>query len=315
MIKKLFLAIGLLSILASPVMASTNFPNDFPGGLTVRGMPILNSYPGSIWWVSASGSDGNRGNFDQPFGTLDYAIGRCSANKGDIILVKPGYIGTVSSAGGIDMDVAGIAIIGLGAGSDMPKLQWGSSTADIDVDAANITLKNFYLDARGYATVTTMIDVNSHHFTIEDCEFNMGSSTLTAIDVGNSATATTCLRLVCKTQEAGAGSFIHLGGTASSFYAEGLWVDGSFGSSCVFNPSTTNMNGMVIKDCLLRNSKTGTIPLDLNGSGTGFLIDNKYISDVALASSVDPGACASFNCFHGRWNDVTGTLTPSLVSP
>lgn len=315
MIKKLFLALGLISILASPVMAETNYPNGFPDGLTVRGMSILNSYPGSVFWVAASGSDGNKGDFDRPFGTLDYAIGRCTSNAGDIIIVKPGYIGTVTSVSAIDFDVANIAIIGLGAGSDRPTLQWGTSTGDIDVDAANITLKNFYLNGRGYATVTAMIDVNSDGFTIEDCEFLMGSSTTIGIDVGVNATNTTCLNLVCRTQEAGASSFIHLGGTTSGFFAGSLWVDGSYGSACVFNPSNTNVTRMVIKDSMLRNSKTGVIPLDLNGSGTGFLIRNSYISDVAAASAVDPGACGSFDCMHARWNDVYGTQSPTLVSP
>lgn len=315
MIKKFFLALGLLSILASPVVAMTNYPKDVPGGLSVRGMPILNSYPGSVFWVASGGSDGAKGDFERPFGTLDYAIGRCTSDKGDIILVKPGYVGTVSSAGAIDLDVPCVAIIGLGAGSDRPTLNWGSSTADIDVDAANITIKNFYINGRGYGTVAAMVDVNAANFTMEDCEFLMGSSTTTGIDIATNCTSTTLINLKCTTQEVGASSFVHLGGTTTDFRASGLWVDGNFGSATIFNPLGTTINRLVIKDCFLRNSKTGVIALDLNGTGTGFLANNCYISDVALANAVDPAACGSFNCQNARWNDVSGSNTPTLITP
>jgi hypothetical protein len=314
-IKNLFLSLMLLGGITSSVVAESNFPNGFPAGLTVRGVPILNSYPGKVWWVDDSGSDGNAGDFERPFGTLDYAIGRCVADRGDIILVKPGYVGTISSAGAVDIDVAGVAIVGLGAGSNRPTLQWGSSTADVDIDAANVTLKNFYLNGRGYATVSAMIDVNASYFTIEDCEFLLGLSTSTGIDVGANCTSTACLNLKCITYaEVGADSFIHLGGTNTGFIAKGLWVNGNFGSGTVFNPTNVTCNDLLIQDCFLRNSKTGVIPLDLNGTGTGFLIGNMYSSDVGSSTSVDPGGCLSYECYTARTNDVSAVLAPTTTS-
>ena len=100
----------------------SNYPNGFANGISVRGMPLLSAYPGKVYWVSSvNGSNGNDGTFQKPFGTLDYAVGRCTANAGDIIVAMPGHVETVIAAAGLDLDVAGICILGLGAGSLRPR--------------------------------------------------------------------------------------------------------------------------------------------------------------------------------------------------
>src|SRR3990167_1108699 len=108
----------------------SNYPGGFANGVLIRGMPILQSHPGRVFWVSnataaemagqRAASNGNDGSFNAPFSTLDYAIGRCTASRGDIIFVKPGYTQTITLATEIVMDVAGIAIVGLGRGSLRP---------------------------------------------------------------------------------------------------------------------------------------------------------------------------------------------------
>lgn len=152
-------------------MPISNFPGGFAHGVNIRGMPLLNSYAGSVFWVdSGAGSDGNKGTFDRPFATLDYAVGRCKANNGDVIMIKPGHSETISSAGALDLDVAGITIIGLGSGADRPTFTFDSAiTADMDVDAANITVANC-LFVNGIDNLTAPIDVNAADFSFIDCE-------------------------------------------------------------------------------------------------------------------------------------------------
>ena len=94
----------------------SNYPNGFANGISVRGMPLLSAYPGKVYWVSSvNGSNSNDGTFQKPFATIDYAVGRCTANAGDIIVAMPGHTETVTAAAGLDLDVAGICILGLGA--------------------------------------------------------------------------------------------------------------------------------------------------------------------------------------------------------
>lgn len=152
-------------------MPNSNFPGGFADGVTIRGVPLTVSHPGKVFWVhSGTGSDGNKGTFDRPFSTIDYAVGRCTADKGDIIMVKPGHTETVIAAGGLDLDIAGIAIIGLGNGSLRPTVNFTTAVgADCDIDAANITVFNL-LFTGGIDALTGPIDVNSADFTMVNCE-------------------------------------------------------------------------------------------------------------------------------------------------
>jgi hypothetical protein len=131
-------------------MPYSNFPGGFAQGVTMRNLPILQTTPGRTFWVSNSstlqvgqraGSNGNKGTFDAPFATLDYAIGQCVANRGDIIFIKPGHAESVTSATSILFDVAGVQIIGLGTGSNRPTFTYTTAdTATIPVSAANMSI-------------------------------------------------------------------------------------------------------------------------------------------------------------------------------
>ena len=75
-----------------------NFPGGFAAGLTVRGMPVAVTHPGKVFWVSNAstlsdrqigGSDGNAGTYDAPCSTITGALAKCTASRGDIIMVKP----------------------------------------------------------------------------------------------------------------------------------------------------------------------------------------------------------------------------------
>lgn len=153
-------------------MPTTNYPNGFANGITIRNMPLAATHPGKVVWVhSGTGSNGNKGTFDRPFSTIDYAVGMCTANKGDIIMVKPGHTETVTAAGGLDLDVAGIAIVGLGTGSLRCTVNFTTATtADMDVDAANVTLYNL-LFTGGIDALAGPIDVNAADFSMVNCEY------------------------------------------------------------------------------------------------------------------------------------------------
>jgi hypothetical protein len=122
-------------------------------------MPVLNAYAGNIFWVdSGAGSDQNPGTFQRPFATLDYTIGRCTANNGDQIHIKTGHVEDLSAANAIVFDVAGVSVYGHGYGTDKPRFDWEAAAATLDVTAANVRLTNLDLVA-SFASVAEMIDV------------------------------------------------------------------------------------------------------------------------------------------------------------
>ena len=136
-------------------MPISNYPRGFAHGITIRGVPLQVAHPGKVFWVNNSsvladggigGSDGNDGTYLKPFSSIDYAIGRCTASRGDIIMVMPGHIEAVTATS-IAMDVAGVAIVGLGEGDLRPKFNFGATTSNIIVSAANCSMKNLVLVA------------------------------------------------------------------------------------------------------------------------------------------------------------------------
>lgn len=150
-------------------MALSNFNAGFAGGISVRGIPLIQTHPGRVFWVGnaaanvdatqgiMAGSDANKGTFQRPFATLDYAIGQCAADRGDIIFIKPGHAETVASAAAIAVDVAGVAIIGLGQGSKRPTFNFTATAATITVSAANCSLKNLLLTGGIDAVVSPLV--------------------------------------------------------------------------------------------------------------------------------------------------------------
>src|SRR3954447_6326802 len=72
---------------------------------------------GKVLYVSSLGGNNiNVGNDPAaPIATVAQAISQCRANKGDIIVILPGHTETVTATS-INVNVAGVTIVGLGSG-------------------------------------------------------------------------------------------------------------------------------------------------------------------------------------------------------
>jgi len=150
----------------------SNYPNGFPGGVSIRGMPVLNTYGGNVYWVNSNGGgDGNKGTRSKPFATLDYAFSKCTANNGDIILVMPNHAETITGAGGIAHDVAGVSVVGLGVGNQRPRfLMDGATTVTYAISAADAYVGNIVF-ASGHADVVACFDITGVYAHIDNCMF------------------------------------------------------------------------------------------------------------------------------------------------
>jgi hypothetical protein len=187
----------------------SNYPNGFSAGISIRGIPLLQTHPGQVFWVGNAttllsgqrgGSNGNKGTFEAPFSTLDHAIGRCTANRGDIIFVKPGHAETVSSATALALDVAGVAIIGLGFGSNRPTFTLDTITsATIGVTANNMSMSNCIISANFADIVSAFTLGAAKNFTLERCEIlatAVNMNFLHVIDTGTTDNAADGLTVV-----------------------------------------------------------------------------------------------------------------------
>lgn len=179
----------------------SNYPGGFKNGISIRGVPLVQTHPGRVFWVyngtvldegHKNGSNGNNGTFAAPFSTILYAISQCRANKGDVIFVKPGHTESVTAAAGIILSKAGVAIIGLGMGANRPTITFTTAnTATITVTANNITVQNI-LFVGGFLNVATCFAIANAQvatdFTVEGCEFRDSSTILNFVKIINVGT-------------------------------------------------------------------------------------------------------------------------------
>lgn len=141
------------------------------------------STTGNIFFVhSGTGNDseGYGSEPDKPFATIDYAIGKCTANQGDRIYVMPGHAENLTSATSLVIDVAGIQIIGLGYGGNKPKLTYTTAAAaTISMTAANVLFDNFYLysDYTNGITAAMNIGPGADHFVMRNITIQEGANT------------------------------------------------------------------------------------------------------------------------------------------
>lgn len=166
----------------------SNFPNGFDGGVLIQDLLGFSPVASQIFWVGNNpvllnnekiASDGNKGSFYQPFATIDWAIGQCSAQDNNVIIVREGYTETIIAASGITCDVAGVYIVGTGQGSNRPTITFGTSTAaSIVVSAANVTIKNI-VGLAGIDGLTNPFHIQAAGCTL-DIEWQDASSTVEA---------------------------------------------------------------------------------------------------------------------------------------
>ena len=277
-------------------MPFSNYPNGFANGVAIRGMPILNSYGGNIFWVdSGSGSNNNDGTHVRPYATLDFAVGKCSANNGDVILVKAGHTETVTAAGGLDLDVAGITIVGLGNGSDRPTVNFTTAVgADMDVGADNITISNF-LFTGGIDALTGPIDVNAADFTMMDCETKdvTGQATDFIVADANASRLTIDGWTHRGAAAAGGASALQIIGGDGAM-VKNFWIDGNFDTAAIENVTTAATN------------------LTINGGANGSYIRNRNSADVCFTAVATTTGNVGPNIY-ARVADNAANITEAFV--
>lgn len=166
----------------------TNFPAGFAQGINIRGLPLVQTQPGQVFWLDnssvlqvggAAGSDGNRGTWQRPFATLAGAIAQCVASRGDIIFVGTGHAENISDATTTAMSKAGIAVIGLGSGSLRPTFTFDTAnTSTIPVSAANCSFQNCLFVANFLTIAAPFTLSTAKDFALQNCEFRDTSAAL-----------------------------------------------------------------------------------------------------------------------------------------
>jgi hypothetical protein len=276
-----------------------------PGGELLMQGAIRGLIKGQAFYVdSATGSNANDGtNWTEAVATLDYAVGLCTAGRGDIIYLAPGHAETGTAAAFADLDVAGITVIGIGSGSLKPTFTFGTATTcDWDIDAANITVRGVRF-VNNIDSLAAFIDCNSDYFTIEDCEF-VTSSTKEAVCFISMATTKDYLtvrrcRFEQPTDPAGTDGAAETGCIylvdSEYILIEDCWFSGCFETAIIHN-LTTACKHLWVRNCFGIQALSGAEPFQLVAGATGGTVGGGFITpaetgatEATLAGTVGNG--------------------------
>lgn len=286
-------------------MGITNFPH----GVSSFGIPVLGSggdvTTGNIYFVhSGTGSDGNNGtDKETPFATIDYAIGKCTANNGDIIYVMPGHDENPTTS--ITADVAGIWIRGLGHGTSRPTITFGALAAALDITAASVRVTGLRFDLGTVAaTVTNAINITADAAWVEGCETVVHATS----QFTNLLTATDAQFVKIynnkfySLQAAGATSGIVVDG-CDDIEIVGNLVSGHFGEHALDNTTPASCDEILrayIADNTFKNDSAtaGDMAVELDADATGVFARNMLSGGLATtAANYDIGNMSSLESY------------------
>lgn len=286
-----------------------------PGG--VYGVEDQSRSTGNRFYVhsgTGSNSAGNGRSPDSPVATIDYAIGLCTADKNDIIYVMPGHAETITAAAGIDADVAGISIIGLGNGTNRPRVTCSTAnTVDVDIDAANILIQGIDFVA-AFADIVALIDVNSDNFTLRDCGFFEGTDLNFKICVQDAAaggsdfiTIENC-RAICP--DAANTHFVNFAGTGNGHLVRNNILIGDWGTAAIGGAGV--VTGATIIDNVISNAATDNDScINFAATATGICMRNLCAGGAAQANGITATAMALAQNYYGVvTEDLSAILDP-----
>ncbi len=278
-----------MSFGASPVMSA--FPYGFSNGVSLRNMPIAQMQGGQVFWVYGGsvlpptgrpGSNSNRGTFDSPLATIAGALSLCRAGRGDIIICKPGHTESITAVTLLNLNVAGVSVIGLGVGASRPTLTLsGSTAATLTISAADIALRNFIIDLTGINAVAAGLTVNASGFNLLDCLVRIGGVANRAVLGISIATGLINVviagnRLIGTTGGAGTTTAIQLIGGSEHVIADNLIVgDFAAGTGGISNITTASTNLSILRNSINNTTAASTKAITCVAGSTGPISDNR----------------------------------------
>lgn len=270
-----------------------------PGGeLNIEGA-ITGLTPGSDFFVdSVNGSNSNDGlSWAGAFATLDYAIGQCTANSGDRVFLAPWHAENLTAADSVDCDVAGVEIIGVRRGNQLPTFSSTAAAGSITVDAAGVTIRNIKLVANftGGSTSALTITASGDSCLLEGIvcrDTAAGKEWLVHVSVATTVDELTIRNCDFRglVGESMTNSIL-FAGTSSNCTIEGTHIQVDSSDDTVDHLAGASVN-FLMRNCTVINEDTTTALycVRLKSDGTGLITNcqfayNKVDAEVSLGAA------------------------------
>lgn len=301
----------------------SNFPYGFSNGAVVRGVPIQPTTPGQVRWVyngtslapqGRGGSDGNSGSFESPYATIARAIASCSPGRGDVVYVKPGHIETITSATYLAFTVAGVQVIGLGAGASRPTLNFSTATtATIAASSAGCGLINFNIVCTGFANLAAAVTVTAADFALVGNTFTLAGTNSAVLGISATAAATGLTidsNNLLASGGSGTGTAIQLVG-GSNITITNNFIEGAFGvgTGGVSNITTAVTDLLIVGNFLNNTTASSTKAITAVAGTTGMISNNR----MQILSGTAPITAAGMSWVGGNYYAATIATAGTLI--
>jgi hypothetical protein len=312
-------------------------PTNFPSGVKSRGVPVeglggIGSpllTTGNVYHVDSGADAANDGNAatnpKQPAATIDGAVGKCTANNGDVILVAPGHTETLSAAAGITFDVAGVTVIGMGVGGSRPTVTLDTATTtDINVTAADVQIHNIIF-SMNYADIVEVFDLSAAGFVVNKCRFVDTATNMNFVDlIKGTTTNNQCDRLeftnnVVISPDTGNNGVIDIGGDIDGLVFNNNYIalgvaDGEAVISVATGKDVTNCE--IAHNHIYRLNTAGDLLIDSDTTANSGIIAHNRIGHADTGSEVliDADGVRQFDNLGTATNTASGYVLPAIDS-
>lgn len=247
--------------------------------------------------------------------TIDSAVALCTANNGDVIVVLQGHAENLSAADGVDVDVAGVAVIGLGDGTDAPELSYTLAAGEFVIGAANVTIYNLrFLAATGSITMAISVEAGGDNHNIVGCiapePATVTDEFLDFIDYAAGADGGGIYNNIYRhTSTTGPAHFLEAGnGENSDYRIVGNDIAGEFSVSAIWSNDADSW--VHIERNTIANLTAGQHAIEYTAAAEGMIIYNAIHTN-ASPTSIDPGSMFCIENYVSQAINESGILYPA----
>lgn len=288
----------------------------YGGGQATRPLSdfsMINVGFGDTYYVDSGSGDDDRGGKspETALATLDAAIGKCTANQGDMIVVLQGHSESEASAASIaTLDVDGVSVVGIGVGDDMPTFNLGHADATFTISGADCRVSGLkFVSTIADVAVGVTMTAASDNSIVENCVFRDSADDeemLVGISVAAAANGVKLIDNDFKTTLAAGGNNAILSAAVTDLEVRGNVAYGKFATGAMLTSGV--LTRATIADNIFVNAEAA-IGIALNGTtSTGILARNFLGGTTSIADALT-GENAMW-CFE---NYITGAAAASGI--
>lgn len=248
---------------------------------------------GNVFFVDSAvgGTEGT--SWGTAVATWNEGIALCTANNNDLILGAAGHSEDLTANDGVDCDVAGIKIVGLGSGGLMSKVVYTNAAGEWVIGAADITIENIQFVTSVTAVVSGLsVEAAGDDFRIIGCRFGFPETVGTDefnYTISLEAGADRGLIKDCYINNGAGTSVCAIWLNAvSGLTVENTFIQGDYSSGCISGFGASDdivlMRNTFFNGTMGGDNEINTVrALGFVDGTSGYIADNRIISDVATA--------------------------------